>query len=170
LYADGRIRFHYGAGNDPVSPTIGISNGDGTNYLLSQYDGDTSLTSVGSLQISPPDPLPEGMELSAAGVLSGTPLEFGEFNPKIRVIDALDRIDTKQLTLIIHEDPISPVGDLNCDCGVDFADINAFVLALSSPDAYAAAYPECDRMLADVNDDGVVDFKDINPFVLLLTR
>lgn len=59
-------------------------------------------------------------------------------------------------------------GDMNCDGIISFADINAFVLALSSPASYEAAYPDCERMLADVNQDGAVDFKDINPFVILL--
>lgn len=62
------------------------------------------------------------------------------------------------------------LGDLNCDGAVDFGDINPFVLALSNPTGYAAAYPNCDRGLADVNQDGRVDFGDINPFVRLLTN
>ncbi len=59
-------------------------------------------------------------------------------------------------------------GDLNCDCTVDFGDINPFVLALTDPSAYVAMYPDCDMMNADVNGDGAVDFGDINPFVELL--
>jgi len=61
-------------------------------------------------------------------------------------------------------------GDINCDGVVDFDDINAFVLALSSPASYAAAYPNCDIALADIDDNGVVDFDDINGFVALLSR
>jgi hypothetical protein len=61
-------------------------------------------------------------------------------------------------------------GDLNCDLVVDFGDINPFVLALTNPAGYAAAYPDCDIMNADINADGGVDFGDINPFVELLTR
>ncbi len=61
-------------------------------------------------------------------------------------------------------------GDINCDGLVDFDDINAFVLALSSPASYAAAYPNCDIALADIDDNGVVDFDDINGFVALLSR
>ncbi|MEW6250001.1 MAG: beta-propeller fold lactonase family protein [Planctomycetota bacterium] len=61
-------------------------------------------------------------------------------------------------------------GDLNCDGVVNFDDINPFVLALSDPAGYAAAYPTCPIMNADINNDGVVDFDDINPFVALLTN
>ncbi len=61
------------------------------------------------------------------------------------------------------------VGDLNCDGTVDFQDINPFVLALSDPAGYAAAYPNCNILNGDVNGDGRVDFNDINPFVELLS-
>ncbi|MBP7747358.1 MAG: hypothetical protein KA383_14670 [Phycisphaerae bacterium] len=59
-------------------------------------------------------------------------------------------------------------GDVNCDGEVSFRDINVFILALTNPAAYAAAYPDCDPLTADINGDGVVDFRDINPFVQLL--
>jgi hypothetical protein len=64
---------------------------------------------------------------------------------------------------------IYPRGDLNCDGQVNFGDINPFVLALTDPVAYAAAFPYCNVNLADINGDGVVNFGDINPFVALLS-
>jgi acetyl esterase/lipase len=60
--------------------------------------------------------------------------------------------------------------DLNCDGVVNFDDINPFVLAISDPAAYAAAYPDCNFMNGDCNSDGLVDFDDINPFVVLLSK
>ncbi|MEW6250996.1 MAG: hypothetical protein AB1716_10145 [Planctomycetota bacterium] len=60
-------------------------------------------------------------------------------------------------------------GDTNCDGAVDFDDINPFVLALTDPRAYGAAYPDCNVLHADTNGDGQVNFDDINPFVALLT-
>jgi hypothetical protein len=60
-------------------------------------------------------------------------------------------------------------GDLNCDGTVDFRDINPFVLALSNPSGYAAAYPDCDIQNGDINTDGSIDFADINPFVAVLS-
>lgn len=60
-------------------------------------------------------------------------------------------------------------GDLNCDGAINTFDIDPFVLALTSPDAYAASFAGCDYTLADVNYDGVVNAFDIDPFVLLLT-
>jgi hypothetical protein len=61
-----------------------------------------------------------------------------------------------------------PRGDVNCDGVVNGYDIDPFVLALTDPDAYAEAFPDCDIRLADVNDDGVVNGYDIDPFVMLL--
>jgi len=65
--------------------------------------------------------------------------------------------------------PLFQPGDLNCDHEVNFGDINPFVLALTNPSGYAAAFPDCNINLADINQDGRVDLADINPFVRLLT-
>ncbi len=61
------------------------------------------------------------------------------------------------------------LGDLDCTGVVDFDDINPFVLALSNPAGYAAAYPDCAITQGDCNQDGSVNFDDINPFVALLS-
>jgi hypothetical protein len=60
-------------------------------------------------------------------------------------------------------------GDVNCDGAVNAFDIDPFVLALTSADEYAAAFPACHRTVADVNGDGVVNAFDIDPFVQCLT-
>jgi hypothetical protein len=60
------------------------------------------------------------------------------------------------------------LGDLDCSGAVNSDDINPFVLAVSDPVAYQAAFPACDVNLADCNDDGWVNFDDINAFVALL--
>jgi hypothetical protein len=59
--------------------------------------------------------------------------------------------------------------DLNCDGVINFDDINAFVLALSDPAAYHAAFPNCFLIAGDSNNDGIVNFDDIDPFVALLS-
>ncbi len=61
------------------------------------------------------------------------------------------------------------LGDLNCDGLVNSFDIDPFVLALTLPEVYEFAHPDCDFMLADINQDGVVNVFDIDPFVALLT-
>ena len=60
-------------------------------------------------------------------------------------------------------------GDANCDGQVNSFDIDPFVLTLTDPVGYAAAYPDCDILTADINGDGSVNSFDIDPFVLLLT-
>lgn len=61
----------------------------------------------------------------------------------------------------------TPLGDMNCDGSIDFADINPFVMALSDPNALRAQVGDwCfEKEQADCNFDGVVDFADIDPFV-----
>jgi hypothetical protein len=61
------------------------------------------------------------------------------------------------------------VGDVNCDGDVNGYDIDPFVLALTDPGAYAAAFPGCDINNADINDDGAINGYDIDPFVAVLT-
>ncbi|MBL8879181.1 MAG: hypothetical protein JNG88_08685 [Phycisphaerales bacterium] len=53
--------------------------------------------------------------------------------------------------------PSIPLGDLNCDNLVNFADENPFVLAMLDPVAYGIAFPYCDRWAADMDQNGVVD-------------
>jgi hypothetical protein len=60
-------------------------------------------------------------------------------------------------------------GDLNCDGLVNAFDIDPFILALTDPVAYAAAYPNCNILNADCNGDSAVNAFDIDPFIALLT-
>ena len=50
LFSDGRIRFDYGGGNTGLTPTVGISAGDGQNFVLASYDGASTLTSAKSIE------------------------------------------------------------------------------------------------------------------------
>ncbi len=52
LFDTGRIQFHYGAGNAGLTPTVGISRGDGRHYLLASYDGASSLAHANSVEIA----------------------------------------------------------------------------------------------------------------------
>jgi len=66
--------------------------------------------------------------------------------------------------------PSAPiVGDLNDDSLVSLVDINAFVLAIVDPAAYAAAYPDVDLTAIDPDGSGYINLQDINPFVVLIT-
>lgn len=58
------------------------------------------------------------------------------------------------------------IGDLNGDDLVDTSDVPAFVLALTDPDAYAAAYPTLDAFIrANLNGDCAIDGRDIQALV-----
>ncbi|MEW6199427.1 MAG: hypothetical protein AB1601_12290, partial [Planctomycetota bacterium] len=57
---------------------------------------------------------------------------------------------------------------MNCDGQINLGDVNAFVLAVSNPAGYAAAYPNCNILNGDINGDGLVDYGDVNAFVALL--
>ena len=67
LFDDGRILFHYGFGNDPITPRVGISAGDGVNYLLSTYNNATSLRNADVQVLSSPPPLPDGISAAETG-------------------------------------------------------------------------------------------------------
>ena len=60
------------------------------------------------------------------------------------------------------------LGDMNCDGMLDTFDIDPFVVALATPDAYNDRFPDCDINRADVNGDGLLDAFDIDPFADLL--
>jgi hypothetical protein len=74
---------------------------------------------------------------------------------------------TGGLTIVCTPPPLA--GDMNCDGFVNYADINPFVLALSSATAYQSRYAGCNWINADCNLDGVVNYADINAFVALLS-
>ncbi|HEV8290646.1 MAG TPA: right-handed parallel beta-helix repeat-containing protein, partial [Tepidisphaeraceae bacterium] len=52
LFSDGRIRFHYGAGNTNLTPTIGISMGNNLAMTLPAYNGQVSLTNANSIEFA----------------------------------------------------------------------------------------------------------------------
>ena len=51
LFASGQVRFEYGPGNKQLSPTIGMSFGNGRDFETSVYDGMATLTNVSSQQV-----------------------------------------------------------------------------------------------------------------------
>jgi hypothetical protein len=98
LHCDGTIEFNYGAAMSGLSPTIGLSGGDGTHYLLSRYNAATSLAAGTSSRLVYSPPLPAGLALSSAGVLSGTPTEIGSYAINVRVQDSGSRQQTQLAT------------------------------------------------------------------------
>jgi hypothetical protein len=74
----------------------------------------------------------------------------------------------KNLVVLRHAETILR-GDVDCDGTTGFGDINPFVLLLSNPVTWQAAFPGCPLLNGDINGDGTADFSDINPFVSLLS-
>lgn len=60
-------------------------------------------------------------------------------------------------------------GDANGDNLTNNFDIDSFVLLLTDPDGYNAAFPTVNHSNSDMNCDGVVNNFDIDPFVAALT-
>jgi hypothetical protein len=52
LVNDGRIQFHYGPGNTNLTPTIGISRGNGREQLLSINDAQFALTGANTVEFA----------------------------------------------------------------------------------------------------------------------
>ncbi|MCX5661643.1 MAG: right-handed parallel beta-helix repeat-containing protein [Planctomycetota bacterium] len=52
LFADGQIRFDYGAGNTGLTPTAGVSRGDGSTFLLAPTNNQATLTNANSVLFS----------------------------------------------------------------------------------------------------------------------
>ncbi len=93
LFEDGCIRFDYDGGNSNLSPTVGISAGNGTDYLvIPGYNGSYSLTDAESVLLTTAlgaSSLPVGIELNPiTGCLSGTPVSAGHYKATIQVTDS----------------------------------------------------------------------------------
>ena len=143
--------------SDLLTATVGISKGDGVAYLLSQYNNVSNLENASSLEFYTPTPLPEGLTLEPNGRISGTPTEFGEFAPRVRVTDSLDRTDEQEVTLIIHEEGEPPCPwDHNGDDLVNPLDVNRV------KDHYGCDVADPDCAAHDHNGDGVVNPLDVN--------
>lgn len=75
LYPDGTIKFHYGNNITPSNDwAAGISAGDGQNFIIAAISGSTVIEPELLLQYQCP-PLPDGIDLSSSGMLSGTPTQ-----------------------------------------------------------------------------------------------
>lgn len=149
LFSDGRIRFDYGPGNTPVTPTIGISAGNGVEYLVSAYDEFNDLNNANTLDYLVVGALPDGMTLSTGGEVTGTPTETGTFHSLIRVTDALLRTDERVFEVTITEEAC--LGDIDGDGFIGVEDLLAIL----------ASWGACQGCPTDIDGDGLVQVGDL---------
>ena len=106
LHEDGRIVFSYGAGNR-IGGFIGISAGDGETVLVSGKSGTGRMRNAQDIVFTPVRGMPEWLELTADGVLRGTPEEGGNHPVTVFVEDAAGVVARKDLALVV-EDAVVP--------------------------------------------------------------
>ena len=149
---------------------------DGVNADL--HDGNAlfvALAPPGLLPSVPPDLVCATFRFRAVGPLGTSIVQLlpqtGTF-ARTRVLgqgiqnDVTGSIAGASTSVIVA--PLMP-GDMNCDGFVTVGDIAGFVLALTNPAGYLAAYPMCNILNGDVNGDMFVTVGDIGPFVGLIT-
>lgn len=106
LHEDGRIVLSYGAGNR-IGGVIGISAGNGQTAVLSEKSGAGSMRNARDIVFTPVPGMPEWLELTADGVLRGTPEEGGNHPVTVFVEDAAGVTAKKELTLTVA-DAVAP--------------------------------------------------------------
>ena len=154
LFEDGRVRFDYGSGNSSISPTVGISRGEGAQQILvAGYDGMGGLGNADSILFTlQGSQLPPGLSLSSAGVLSGTPTTNGSWSPWFRVTDDDRRYDMVQLSVSV-----------GADCNNNGVDDATDIANGTSQDCNANGVPdECELAGNDCNANLVPDECDVD--------
>ncbi|MFA6291284.1 MAG: S8 family serine peptidase [Victivallales bacterium] len=79
LYRDGRIQFNYGDGNAGISPTIGLSAGNGLYYDLASHNNQSDLTNVDSLLFTPKALPTVNITMECSPTDTGTTIPGGSF-------------------------------------------------------------------------------------------
>ena len=108
LTSDGAVRMRYGSGN-VNGEMIGVSGGDGQNYLLSDKSQSGSMDNTDDITFfsvgGSSSELPEGLTCSASGVISGTPVQAGTNLVTFVVQDSLGAIASRELEVLIDLNP-----------------------------------------------------------------
>ncbi len=157
LFSDGQIKFDYGTGNTILTPTVGISAGNETDYILVEgYDGAANLANANSVLFVPPFErqavLPPGITFDTDGCFSGTPGAVGEYPITVTVDDSSGHTTQQDIDIYAINR-----GDINRDIMVNLID---FALLASQWLIDGCAEPDwCER--TDINQDTQVDVDDL---------
>jgi hypothetical protein len=106
LHRDGTIGFHYGGDMTGLTPTIGVSAGDGQRFLLASLDGMSSLQAGQGLELDYGGMLPPGLELNTqTGRIEGIPAEQGVYEFNVVVTDGglTPQSDIRRFSLSVSE-------------------------------------------------------------------
>ena len=103
LTESGQIHCRYGAGN-VNGGMIGVSAGEGQDYLLSAQSDVGSMENAADI-IFDPVSLPEGLSCSTNGLVAGTPVLAGTSLVTFVVQDSLGASTTKQIQIVIAPNP-----------------------------------------------------------------
>ncbi len=167
---------------------IGVQRGDdGQQNLIQIGGGQNTFGEAGEIMGTNPNPIPGVGQSGPQIVLSGSfaaPATAGAYVYSLAdgIANVMEDVGVPpEFSPVVGADVIYDpqsfsftvgaawaLGDMNCDGSVDFFDIDAFVLAVTDPAGYEAAFPDCDIMNADCNEDGSVDFFDIDSFVEII--
>ena len=104
LTSDGAVQVRYGSGN-ANGGMIGISAGDGQNYVLSEKSESGSMDYATDSIFTPVGRLPAGLSCSTNGVVSGTPILAGTNVVMFVVQDSVGATTNKPLEIVISPNP-----------------------------------------------------------------
>jgi len=156
LYRNGDILFNYGAAHSSLSPTIGISAGDNTNYTMASIDGSGSIPAGTSLRFSYAGQLPAGLTFDGgAGRITGTPTETAPepFELTFEVRDSgvprqtaqgdftLEVLDLPPLTVDVPAEACEDDGLLTGTVSIPAAQASNVTVTLVSDDPSEASLP-----------------------------
>ena len=100
LRPDGTIRLRYGGGNSDGG-VIGVSAGDGVNFVVSTLSQSGSMANAGDIVFTPQREFPPGLSLSSEGVLSGVPERAGTWILDVFAADDAGASASAALKLVV---------------------------------------------------------------------
>lgn len=100
LWSNGVIELKYGPANDQGG-MIGISAGNGTQYVVSARSQSGSMADADDIIFTPATGLPPGLTCTTNGVISGLPTAAGTSQVIVVVQDATAATATRELSLAI---------------------------------------------------------------------
>jgi hypothetical protein len=162
LFDDGAIQLNYGAGNTPLTPTVGVSAGVDGEIFLASHDAASNLGDANSLLLDF-GKLPPGLSMDSNGVVSGVPTKGGAFQALVVIEDQRvpPRTDSKMIPITILTNVF---GDIDQDGDADLDDYALFAFCMEQPPALG----ECVSTF-DVNGNEIMDLEDFAAFQLAFT-